>query len=260
MKNTIIVGLIICLPLTLHAQTIIPSGPVSGLWTQAGSPYLIQGDIAIDNSSTLTIEPGVDVIFQGYFRLLCEGQLLAVGTAEDSIQFLPADSVGKWDGIDFVDLSLNTMDSSRVEYCEISYGLASRRIGEIEFGYGGGLYISNSSKLLVSNTLFAYNKTADVNGENGINGSSQSYDGQPGESIISKDGGAMFCIDSDIIIDNSLIRYCKTGNSVGGNGGTGYHPPYWGGGRFRWQWWNRRKCCFWFRGCILFPKFKFFTY
>ena len=76
MRATLTQALIFSLAVTVHAETIIPGGAVSGTWTQTGSPYLIEGDIAIDNSSTLTIGPGVDVIFQGYFRLLCEGQLL----------------------------------------------------------------------------------------------------------------------------------------------------------------------------------------
>ena len=48
-----------------NAQTSIPGGNVSGFWALAGSPYYIQGSIVIPNDSTLTIEPGVTVNFQG---------------------------------------------------------------------------------------------------------------------------------------------------------------------------------------------------
>ena len=84
MKKLAALILAISIISTAFSDTIINGGPVSGTWTQSGSPYLIMGDIAIDETSTLTIEPGVEVMFQGYYRLLCEGQLLASG-GEDEI-------------------------------------------------------------------------------------------------------------------------------------------------------------------------------
>ena len=49
----------------VSADTIVPGGYVSGTWTAAGSPYLVQGDITVHADSTLNIEPGVEVNFQG---------------------------------------------------------------------------------------------------------------------------------------------------------------------------------------------------
>jgi hypothetical protein len=43
------------------AYTIIPGGAVSGVWTLAGSPYQVQGNINIPAGANLTIEPGVTV-------------------------------------------------------------------------------------------------------------------------------------------------------------------------------------------------------
>ncbi len=63
------------------AQTHIQSGPVFGTWSFTGSPYYIEGEIAIPVGQTLTIEPGVLVEFQGHYKLTVQGQLLAVGTA-----------------------------------------------------------------------------------------------------------------------------------------------------------------------------------
>jgi hypothetical protein len=61
------------------AQTNVPAGLVSGIWILAGSPYLIQGNIQIPDDSTLTIEPGVTVNFQGMYKLNVQGRLLAIG-------------------------------------------------------------------------------------------------------------------------------------------------------------------------------------
>ena len=76
----------------ISSQTVIPGGTVSGSWTQVNSPYLIQGNIQINNGTTLIIEPGVDIIFQGYYKINVQGKLLAVGNNTDSITFTSADT------------------------------------------------------------------------------------------------------------------------------------------------------------------------
>lgn len=98
----------------LSAQTTIPGGYVSGTWTADGSPYLIQGDITIHADSLLTIEPAVEVEFQGNNHLTVNGYLEAVGTEVDSIHFMR--SSGSWYGITFQ----NAPDSSHLIYCSIS--------------------------------------------------------------------------------------------------------------------------------------------
>ena len=61
------------------ADTPVPGGNVSGTWTVTGSPYNVQGNITIQADSTLTIEPGVEVIFQALYSLTVNGLLEAVG-------------------------------------------------------------------------------------------------------------------------------------------------------------------------------------
>ena len=43
------------------------SGNVSGTWTVANSPYVVTGDIFVQNGESLTIESGVEVRFYGNF-------------------------------------------------------------------------------------------------------------------------------------------------------------------------------------------------
>ena len=101
----------------LSADTIVPGGFVSGTWTSAGSPYLIQGDITIHADSTLNIEPAVEVNFQWIYGLTVNGLLEAVGTETDSIHFIPADTASFWRGIHFSDAP----DSSHLVFCTISH-------------------------------------------------------------------------------------------------------------------------------------------
>ena len=72
------------------ADTVINAGNVSGTWTKSNSPYKITGDITITMHSQLNIEPGVQVIFQGYYRISVFGSLVAKGTETDSIYFMKA--------------------------------------------------------------------------------------------------------------------------------------------------------------------------
>lgn len=198
------------------AETIVPGGSVSGIWTAENSPYLIQGDIAIDSSSILAIDPGVEILFQGYYRLLCEGQLIAMGTLDDSIKF--DGYLSYWDGIDFLDLNLNEMDSSRLSYCYITNSKSSREIEGIEFKHGGALFISNSDKILISNCIFSANQTKDIIGANAPNNTHLSPQ-PPGEEGISGDGGAIYCFNSDFLLQGNLFINNSTGLGKGGNGG-----------------------------------------
>jgi hypothetical protein len=61
---------IVCLPVKiLIAQTDVAGGNVSGSWLKMNSPYQINGEITIPDASTLSIEPGVQVIFTGHYKL-----------------------------------------------------------------------------------------------------------------------------------------------------------------------------------------------
>ena len=48
---------------SIFAQTLVPGGTVSGVWTNAGSPYIVEGTITIADNDSLVIEPGVEVRF-----------------------------------------------------------------------------------------------------------------------------------------------------------------------------------------------------
>lgn len=131
------------------SQTTISGGSVFGHWPLSGSPYIINGSIQVPNDSTLTIDPGVIVNFQGTYKFLINGRLLAIGTATDTIVFTAADTHNGWRGIRFDNTNV-TNDSSKIVFCKIQYGKA---YGSAPEDLGGGLYIDNFSKVLISNSL-----------------------------------------------------------------------------------------------------------
>lgn len=110
------------------------SGPQSGRWTAAASPYVVIGDIVIPAGQTLNIEPGVVVKFAGYYSLKVEGTLIAIGSADNRIVFTSANdnefgvngsagniapSLKDWKGLEFYGAG---KQPSNLDHCILRYG------------------------------------------------------------------------------------------------------------------------------------------
>jgi len=140
-----------------------PPVPAMGVrtttWTKANSPYRITGIIVVPEGRTLTIEAGVDIIFERTWpdvttdstwvmkygagqpdplpaALEVHGALRAIGTATDSIRFLRTGSLGG--GIRFAGA-----DSSALAYARIAdvYPAGKR----YSTGWGSGIRIDGPS-------------------------------------------------------------------------------------------------------------------
>lgn len=140
-KSLIIISLLFLFTKVFYAQTSVPGGLVYGTWDQAGSPYLIQGHIQVPGNYTLTIEPGVHVIFQGNYKLTIYGKVIAVGNQTDSVYFTAADTSSGWDGIKFI--SPSDPGPTLFSYCDIRHAKGNT--------YGGAFYIENYSYVVISN-------------------------------------------------------------------------------------------------------------
>lgn len=60
-------------------------------WTQAGSPYYVRGAILV--FAELTIEPGVDVFFDGPHTILVFGGLHVLGNSSAPVHFASNDTM-----------------------------------------------------------------------------------------------------------------------------------------------------------------------
>ena len=136
------------------AQTDIPAGNVSGTWALSGSPFRINGEIVVPDGQTLTIEPGVNIVFTGHYKFNIQGRLLAVGNVNKSIDFTAQDTSTGWHGIRFINTP-NTNDTSKIAYCSIRYGKANT--GNDIDRSGGAIAILNYNKVWISNCLFESN-------------------------------------------------------------------------------------------------------
>lgn len=161
--KSIIVLSLICFPNMIFSQTDFYGGNVSGVWTLEGSPYRIFDHVTIPDDSTLNIEGGVQVEFQGHYAFQVQGNIIASGTASDSIFFTvndttgfsnPAINDGGWGGIRIIDINTEN-DSSIFEYCSFQYGKAFADYWHDNSG--GALCIIRFNKVRVSNCLFTHN-------------------------------------------------------------------------------------------------------
>ena len=177
--SSIILFLVLTANLSAQGPTAVPGGNVSGTWIKANSPYEVQGDITIASGDTLTIEPGVTVEFQGYYKLSVWGRISAVGAENDTILFTvndPSDydtyldsTLGSWNGIEYY----TNPDSSLLDICKLEYGKALDLDPEDWTDErGGALFVfSDANTLVVRRCHFYHNYASQLGGAIVTNGS-----------------------------------------------------------------------------------------
>jgi len=151
-----ILSLIIVTSLNTYADTLSVSGTISSDITWDTDTILMTDDIYISENVTLTIEPGIVVVFKGHYGIYVEGMLVATGDAINKIIFTIHDNTGfsntgstdgAWKGIRFS--STAGPDSSLLDYCTIEYckNLFSSEMND----RGGAITVDSYSKLRISN-------------------------------------------------------------------------------------------------------------
>ncbi|MBC8526757.1 MAG: right-handed parallel beta-helix repeat-containing protein, partial [Candidatus Cloacimonetes bacterium] len=104
-----------------------------------------------------------------------------------------------WKGIRFFDTNATGQDTSRISYCDLMHGKAKGGY-DPEETYGGVLYCTNSSAVVIENSSFSWNFAV-------------------------RSGGAICLKDtSNIIINNSVIEW-NTAESLGGGINCNYSNP-----------------------------------
>lgn len=190
MKHILLFSFFLMLAISIDASNIQVSGDVSGSWDV--DTVQVMGDLLVPNNQILKINPGVKVIFNGYYIFSVEGQIQANGLKNDSISFFVSDttglynlenSKGSWGGFWFEGNGPNN-DSSAFEFCKFKYGKAVS--ADSIYWYGGAVRINKFSKLRFSNCSFLNN-------------------------MAYKNGGAIYCRDSDI-----KIEHCDFINNAAG--------------------------------------------
>ena len=134
---------------TASADTYV-NGTISvdTTWNSAGSPYIVDGDISVYNTTstpTLTIEPGVTVKFDAQ-KWMCigsgsdAGRLIADGTTGEIVFTGATQTKGYWNYLYFYANS----DGSRLNNTRIEYGGS---------GSDGSVYLSSASVNITNSTI-----------------------------------------------------------------------------------------------------------
>ena len=168
----------------------------------------------MNNGVKLTVHPGTYVQFQGHYKLDIQGQLVAIGTAADPIHFTALNSSTGWKGIRFYQTS-STNDSSKIEYCVLSYGKAN--VGGSYDKQGGAIFCYNFSKLLVRNCILSNNYASYYGGAISCwyNSSPQLINNVISNNSAGSLGGGIFSFNNSEpnIINNTIVN-----NTAGSNG------------------------------------------
>ena len=138
---------IISAGLTTAAATDV-SGNQSGTWSSGGNPYIVTGTVTVPNGQTLTINPGVEVRFNGNTAMDIQGILLANGSPSGHITFTAnsTPSPGAWKNLKF-----NNPDGAcNLTYCDISYG------GDTWYGDGMVYLVNSGGNVAISNSTITH--------------------------------------------------------------------------------------------------------
>jgi len=192
------------LPVIL-SSTVIPGGDVSGVWNLAGNPYYIDGEITIQSDTELEIEAGVDVIFNDHYKFYIFGRIVANGTVNDSITFTPLETAAGWHGLRFIDGNLSSLATNEISYCQFDHGYG---IGNGDEKNGGAIFCSNTSNLIIENSLFVQNYCEWDGGAIYLGNSSNVNinDCMFLQNDCGFYGGSMIVYDSDPILDGCTFK------------------------------------------------------
>jgi hypothetical protein len=125
-----------------QASATTISTPVEGhiitdtAWAVVAAPYLVTGNIVVEQGVTLTVEPGVTVLFEKDKALNISGTLHARGTVTQPITFtsaLTTPQPGDWVGLTFADGSSSAqfdpnglfLDGNILQYVGVEYAGAA---------------------------------------------------------------------------------------------------------------------------------------
>jgi len=118
-----------------YSQTNV-SGIISSnmTWTLAGSPYIVVGNVLVDDGVTLTIEAGVLIKLDSQKTIQNKGTFIAIGTSANKIVFTSNQTTpapGDWTMIDFSDETVDAVFDGNGNY------LSGTILKHVQVLYGG---------------------------------------------------------------------------------------------------------------------------
>lgn len=147
-------------PLTMEkGHAVFISGNVSGTWADT-SVYYLAGDMVVANNTTLTILPGTKIKSLGFYKIISDGVLKAVGSFTNRIIFTLQDSSVYWDKLD-----LNN-DACVLHYCTVEHlmtGIVIHKNSEVSDCIvrrvvGDGIAVNSGRAKIVNNEIYDFKR------------------------------------------------------------------------------------------------------
>jgi len=217
-KNSYLFIIFFCFLFSINysqAQTNV-SGVIASntTWAKANSPYILTGNVLVNNGVTLTIEPGVEIRFESNKFLKIEGSIVAVGTLSDTIKFTSnifPKAKGSWDKVwlkgttSLYQTNYDYSSGSIFKYCQFSNAKEGIRLDDATIQIKNSLFTDNligvSFKKTI-NTLLFQNKF--INNDDGTSTNAGTEDNAVGSFTFCK------------IIENTFEKNTNSGFSFGG--------------------------------------------
>ena len=124
------------------------------VWTAAGGPYHVTGNITIPAGRTLTIEPGTTVFLDSGRGFTVYGRLVVQGTEYQRIRFTRTPgTTGQWAGFQLPD----TKEDNIIAYADLEFG--GSRSQWITTGNNSGSSVGPTARLTVDHATFSGSDT-----------------------------------------------------------------------------------------------------
>ncbi|MBW8049376.1 MAG: T9SS type A sorting domain-containing protein [Cytophagales bacterium] len=234
-------------------SVIFVTGPISGIWENTNY-YIVSGDININSGSSLEIEEGTNIKFNGNYTFTVDGKLTAIGTEVDPIIFtsnILSPNEGDWNQLD-INNSQTVIDHCIIEYCKtcINSSDYSPTISNNEIRYfsDDGIYSLKGSPLITNNVIHDYYSNPYARGiwiqstSNAIVDCNTVYNGlgygiYSSSTILIKNNIIYNITGSDrgygidvrhaiSTINNNHIYFCRIGINIGRSGDNNMPNPF----------------------------------
>jgi len=187
---------------TIFAQTTV-SGNQSGIWSLANSPYQVTGNINIPQGQTLTIEAGVEVNFQGHYKITVLGKIITNGTETSPILFTANNYTNGWGGI----LIDHSSQISIFNYTTFEFGIATGNFPDM---HGGAIKL-NEANAEFYHCIFRNNKAVG-SGDDGMGGAVYGINTGSSNQTLTKFIDCKF-IDNQSITEGGAIKFTNDGKT-----------------------------------------------